>query len=225
MYAYCRDPTIIGSEFFIMEYVRGRTFKDPALPSMAPSQRTLIYKEMIRILTEIHAVDLVETGLEFFARSSDSYLVRQIDRWKKQYLAAKIEDQVEVDQYDKHIPLSIYLPPPLYDRKSGNRAGIYSYQQWLYFFLVLHLHLLLLRLVSWLDTHSPEADDGRVALVHGDFRLDNLIFHPTEPRVVAVIDWELSTLGNPTADLSTALLLYRMSSAFSQVAPGKISSE
>ncbi len=56
------------------------------------------------------------------------------------------------------------------------------------------------RLIGWLPDHVPAGDDS--AVVHGDFRLDNLIFHPTEARVLAVIDWELSTLGHPLADFS-----------------------
>jgi aminoglycoside phosphotransferase (APT) family kinase protein len=60
------------------------------------------------------------------------------------------------------------------------------------------------RLIDWLGANMPP-DDGRVALVHGDYRIDNMIFHPTEPRVAAVLDWELSTLGDPLADLGTAL--------------------
>jgi len=56
------------------------------------------------------------------------------------------------------------------------------------------------RLIEWLPSHVPPGDETTV--VHGDFRLDNLIFHPTEARVLAVIDWELSTLGHPLADFS-----------------------
>jgi aminoglycoside phosphotransferase (APT) family kinase protein len=60
------------------------------------------------------------------------------------------------------------------------------------------------RLIAWLPDHLPASalDDTQVAIVHGDYRLDNLIFHPREPRVVAVLDWELSTIGHPLADFS-----------------------
>jgi aminoglycoside phosphotransferase (APT) family kinase protein len=60
------------------------------------------------------------------------------------------------------------------------------------------------RLIDWLPAHMPAGarDDARVSVVHGDFRLDNLVFHAREPRVVAVLDWELSTLGHALADFS-----------------------
>jgi aminoglycoside phosphotransferase (APT) family kinase protein len=59
-------------------------------------------------------------------------------------------------------------------------------------------------LIAWLPTHMPASarDDSKVSIVHGDYRLDNMVFHPTEPRVLAVLDWELSTLGHPLADFS-----------------------
>lgn len=64
------------------------------------------------------------------------------------------------------------------------------------------------RLIEWLPAHIPSGDE--TSLVHGDFRIDNIIFHPTEPRVLAVLDWELSTLGHPLADFSYNLMMYRM---------------
>ncbi len=63
-------------------------------------------------------------------------------------------------------------------------------------------------LVEWLPTAIPPGEE--TAIVHGDFRCDNLIFHPSEPRVVAVLDWELSTLGHPLADFAYHCLMYRI---------------
>ncbi|QEW23194.1 Putative aminoglycoside phosphotransferase (plasmid) [Paracoccaceae bacterium] len=64
------------------------------------------------------------------------------------------------------------------------------------------------RLVDWLPGQIPE-DDGTISIAHGDFRLGNLMFHPTEPRVIAVLDWELSTLGHPLADLGYCVMPWR----------------
>lgn len=66
------------------------------------------------------------------------------------------------------------------------------------------------KLVDWLPAHIPP-DDGAVSIAHGDFRIGNLMFHPTEPRVIAVLDWELATLGHPLADLGYAVMPWRTS--------------
>jgi aminoglycoside phosphotransferase (APT) family kinase protein len=68
------------------------------------------------------------------------------------------------------------------------------------------------RLVEWLPLNIP-ADDDEARIIHGDFRCDNMIFHPADPRVLAVLDWELSTLGHPLADFSYHLMMYRMPAA------------
>lgn len=65
------------------------------------------------------------------------------------------------------------------------------------------------RLAEWLPANVPE-DEPRPRVIHGDYRCDNMIFHPAEPRVLAVLDWELSTLGHPLADFSYHLMMYRM---------------
>ena len=63
-------------------------------------------------------------------------------------------------------------------------------------------------LVEWLPGAIPPGDE--TSLIHGDFRCDNMIFHPTEPRIIAVLDWELSTLGHPLADFANHAMMYRM---------------
>ena len=68
------------------------------------------------------------------------------------------------------------------------------------------------RLVEWLPRNVPPDERG-ARIIHGDFRCDNMVFHPTEPKILAVLDWELSTLGHPLADFSYHLLMYRMPEA------------
>ncbi|OYW87573.1 MAG: phosphotransferase family protein [Sphingobium sp. 32-64-5] len=65
------------------------------------------------------------------------------------------------------------------------------------------------RLIEWLPASIPADDDG-ASVTHGDFRIDNMIFHPTAPKVLAVLDWELSTLGHPGADFAYNAMMYRM---------------
>jgi aminoglycoside phosphotransferase (APT) family kinase protein len=64
------------------------------------------------------------------------------------------------------------------------------------------------RLIEWLPAHVPPGDE--TSIVHGDYRLDNVIFHPTEPRVLAVLDWELSTLGHPLSDFAYQVMAWRL---------------
>jgi aminoglycoside phosphotransferase (APT) family kinase protein len=67
------------------------------------------------------------------------------------------------------------------------------------------------RLIEWLPAHVPEDEETRI--VHGDYRLDNVIFHPSEPRILAVLDWELSTLGNPLSDFAYHMMSWRLGQA------------
>ena len=64
-------------------------------------------------------------------------------------------------------------------------------------------------LIEWLPSNTPE-DDGSASLLHGDYRIDNVVFHATEPRIIAVLDWELSTLGHPLADIAYYCMVYRL---------------
>jgi len=149
----CEDDSVIGSMFYIMEFIDGRIFWNAALPEVDKAERTGIYQEMNRVLAAMHSVDIKKAGLENFGKPGNFY-ERQIGRWTKQYKAAQTGDEPAMEA-----------------------------------------------LMEWLPNNIP-SDDGLTSLAHGDFRLDNMIFHPTEPKILAVVDWELSTLGHPFADLA-----------------------
>jgi aminoglycoside phosphotransferase (APT) family kinase protein len=156
----CLDETVIGTPFYLMDFVDGRIFWDPLLPAMAPEERRAIYAEMNRVIAALHRVDFAAIGLADYGRPGN-YLARQVDRWSRQYEASATESIAAMD-----------------------------------------------RLIEWLPRHIPAAE--RTSLVHGDFRLDNMIFDRHEPRVVAVLDWELSTLGDPLADFAYHLMTWRL---------------
>ena len=160
-YHLCEDDDVIGSMFYVMGYVDGRIFWNPALPDLANAERSAIYDEMNRVLAALHGVDVDAVGLEDYGKPGN-YFERQVGRWSKQYLAAETETIEPMDE-----------------------------------------------LMRWLPEHMPD-DDGQVALVHGDYRLDNMIFDPTEARILAIVDWELSTLGHPFADLAYQCMQWRL---------------
>ena len=154
--ALCGDASIIGTTFFVMAFVEGRTFWDPAMPDVAPDDRRRIWEGGFDVLADLHAVDPASVGLADFGRPGD-YFSRQIARWSGQYDAAATED----------VPA-------------------------------------MRSLAAWLPANIPPRDE--TALVHGDYRIDNLLIAPDAPRVAAVLDWELATLGHPLADVAYACL-------------------
>ncbi|HJT05589.1 MAG TPA: phosphotransferase [Stellaceae bacterium] len=159
-HALCLDEAIIGTAFYIMDYVEGRIFWDPTLPELAPADRRPIYEAMNGVIAALHKVDYAAIGLGDFGRPGN-YFKRQIDRWTKQYRASETEKIAAMDH-----------------------------------------------LIEWLPQHLPPDDE--TTIVHGDYRLDNMIFHPSEPRVLAVLDWELSTLGNPLGDFSYHMMTWEL---------------
>ena len=161
VYHLCKDDSIVGSMFFLMEFIDGRVMWDPALPDFLPEERGAIYVEMNRVLAALHCVDVDKVGLGDYGKPGN-YFERQVSRWSKQYKASETELIPEMES-----------------------------------------------LIDWLPANMPE-DDGRVALVHGDFRLDNMMFHQDESKVLALVDWELSTLGHPFADLAYQCMQLRM---------------
>lgn len=159
-HALCLDDGVIGTAFYIMDYVEGRVFWDPTLPELTPAQRGAVYDAMNDVIARLHQVDYAKIGLADFGKPGN-YFGRQIDRWTKQYRASETETIEAMD-----------------------------------------------RLIAWLPRNLPPDDE--TAIVHGDYRLDNMIFHPSEPRVLAVLDWELSTLGNPLGDFSYHMMTWEL---------------
>ncbi|MFZ5638139.1 MAG: phosphotransferase family protein [Pseudomonadota bacterium] len=157
----CVDDTVIGSMFYLMEYVDGRIFWDPSLPEAMPADRGAIYAAIVDTLAALHAVDPATVGLADYGKPGN-YFARQLARWSEQYRASETRAIPAMDA-----------------------------------------------LIAALPARCP-ADDGTVALVHGDFRIDNLMFHPVESRVIAIVDWELSTLGHPLADLGYFSMALRL---------------
>jgi aminoglycoside phosphotransferase (APT) family kinase protein len=154
----CEEPDVIGTSFFVMDYVEGRIIVEPLLPGLKRDERAAIYDSMNDTLARLHKVDFRAVGLGDYGRP-EGYVARQVARWSKQYKASETEPIEAMD-----------------------------------------------RLIDWMQAHIPLDDETTFA--HGDFRLGNLILHPSEPRVVAVLDWELSTLGHPLADLAWNCLAY-----------------
>jgi aminoglycoside phosphotransferase (APT) family kinase protein len=148
----CEDESIIGTAFYVMDYVEGRVLWDQSLPGMTKAERGAIWDELNKVISKLHSIDYHAVGLEGFGKPGN-YIERQIARWSKQYQASETERIEAMDN-----------------------------------------------LIAWLPKNIPPS--AATTVVHGDYRLDNAIFHPSEPRILAVLDWELSTLGDPLADFA-----------------------
>lgn len=93
----CTDGSVIGTMFYVMEYLAGRVFADAALPGVAPADRAAIYDDMGRVLAALHATDWQAAGLAGFGRPA-GYIGRQIGRWSQQYAAARLDAGPEMDR-------------------------------------------------------------------------------------------------------------------------------
>ena len=159
--ALCEDEGVVGAAFYLMAFVEGRIFWDPALPGETPEFRAAIYDAMNAALARLHAIDVAKADLGDFGKPGN-YFARQLARWGEQYRSGATAANADMDA-----------------------------------------------LIAWLGANVP-ADDGRVALVHGDWRIDNMIFDAARPELLAVLDWELATLGHPFADLAYQCMQWRL---------------
>jgi aminoglycoside phosphotransferase (APT) family kinase protein len=160
VHALCEDDSVVGSAFYVMEFLDGRIFWEQHLPGLPSGERSAMFDSMNSVIAALHSVDYEAMGLGDFGRPGN-YMARQITRWSRQYRASETEAIQAMDA-----------------------------------------------LIDWLPQHLPE--EGAPAIVHGDYRMDNLVFHNTEPRVIGVLDWELSTIGDPLADFAYHAMTWRV---------------
>ena len=162
MRMYCEDSSIIGTEFYVMDYVQGRVFAQAWLPDVPKEKRRAMFLGMAEAMAALHNLDYQARGLSDFGKTGD-YYGRQIGRWTKQWEMSKTAPNADID-----------------------------------------------RLIPWLSSNVPKS--VKTTINHGDFRIGNLMFDERSSGVVAVLDWELATLGDPLADVAYSALAWRLAS-------------
>jgi aminoglycoside phosphotransferase (APT) family kinase protein len=158
----CEDSTVIGTPFYVMDFMEGRIISHSALPDLQRGGRLPAHQSAIDTMAALHSVDVSAIGLGDYGRP-EGYVARQVARWSKQYLASKTDDLPAMD-----------------------------------------------KLMAWLPENLPATEE--TAIAHGDFRFGNLMLAPEKPEIIAILDWELSTLGHPLADLAYYCLPYHLPS-------------
>jgi len=165
------EPTVLGSNFYIMDFCNGRVFKDINLPEIPAEQRKHVWFSAVDALAALHDADVDKIGLSSFGPKTADYFKRQVKTLSKVSAA-----QYAVD--NEKVPFLTNL------EKNG-------------------------KIIS--DHVSVEFDEPRPCIVHGDYKMDNLLVHATESKVIAVIDWEMATIGTFGADLANLLLPFYVS--------------
>ncbi|OJJ65866.1 hypothetical protein ASPBRDRAFT_211897 [Aspergillus brasiliensis CBS 101740] len=154
-YCLCEDNDILGTPFYVMQFVDGRIFTDSTMPGVE-------WRDAVHVLGKIHTINAQSVRLQKFGKQG-GYYDRQLATFTTLSRAqAKVED-----------PLT--------------RAPVGDLPH-------------LAEMIKFFSRHDLRPR-GRHAIVHGDYKIDNLIFHPTESRVIGVLDWEMATIGHPLSDI------------------------
>ena len=159
-FALCEDTEVIGTSFYLMEFMDGRVLWDPSMEESDAEEALGVYTSMNNTLAKLQSVDRIKVDLESFGRPGN-YVGRQVSIWSKQYVDSETEEIIEMN-----------------------------------------------KLIDWLPQNLPS--DKPLRIVHGDFSLTNLMMHKDKSEVIAILDWELSTLGDPCADFSYHCMQYRL---------------
>ncbi|KAG1830153.1 kinase-like domain-containing protein [Suillus variegatus] len=163
-FVLCEDSGVIGTPFYIMEYLDGRIFTDTRLLELPQQDRRECWLSAIHSLAALASLDPFQLGLKNFGPTTD-YFPRQIKSFTRISVAQSQAIDIE----------------------TGKATGNIPYFE---------------EMVGWYQKHLPDESKTGLRIVHGDYKLDNMIFHPTENRIIGILDWELCTLGSPLADLA-----------------------
>ncbi|KAI9753652.1 MAG: hypothetical protein M4579_005061 [Chaenotheca gracillima] len=172
-YCLCEDDKVVGTPFYIMEFLDGRIFEDASFPDVSPRERTEMWHDAIRTIAKLHRVAPASIGLQSYGKPSGFYN-RQLQTFR-----AISTSQAQAVDVDTHEPVGQI---PHFDEMEAFFA----------------------------DPRTQPKDRG--TFVHGDYKIDNLVYHKTEPRVIGILDWEMSTIGHPLSDLANLLSPYLFSS-------------
>jgi aminoglycoside phosphotransferase (APT) family kinase protein len=148
-YILCEDDSIIGTPFYVMSYLDGRIFEDPAIPGVSPEERTAMWHDAIRQLARFHRVSPASVGMGSFGKPTGFYN-RQIALFKSLCLAQASAKDIETQQPVGQIP---------------------HFDETIKFFS---------------QRRTQPRDRG--TFIHGDFKIDNVVFHKTEPRVIGILE-------------------------------------
>ncbi|KAF2440102.1 kinase-like protein [Karstenula rhodostoma CBS 690.94] len=167
VYGLCEDASVVGSPFYIMEYLDGRIVTEPHFPGVAAEERTEMWRDAVRTLAKLHRVDARAIGLETYGKPTGFY-DRQIRTFGMLGVAQGTVRDVETGEVVGGVP------------RMGEMVAFFR------------------------EGEGRPGDRGTV--IHGDYKIDNLVFHRSEPRVIGILDWEMSTIGHPLSDLSNLIV-------------------
>ena len=153
MIALCQDQSVMGSDFYVMEYVEGQIFRRDIPEGITSSDISVMADSLINGLVQLHAVD---SSILAELNKGNGYVQRQVDGWSKRYRNALTDDVPTAE-----------------------------------------------KLMAWLSANQPNDIDS--CIIHGDWRIDNVVFDLENSRIKGVLDWELATVGDPLMDLGSAL--------------------